>query len=176
MQCTLTRKRSLIPASYFTDLEKKEHRCLKKSTVFILHFAPSLHFTLSLQSAFYTHSAFYPWSAVCSLQSAVCSPQSAFYTDRHGNYIITTEKPTTITTLTLRAIPKPDSDKIHLIHNCSRPQHNKSCSFIIHWHATILFPCDSWQGSIAYQKKPISRKDWPQKYLSAHAYLSVKLH
>ena len=35
-------------------------------------FYPSLHFTLSLQSAFYTQSAFYPWSAVCSLQSAVC--------------------------------------------------------------------------------------------------------
>ena len=35
----------------------------------------SLHFTLSLQSAFYTQSAFYPWSAVCS-------PQSTFYTDR----------------------------------------------------------------------------------------------
>ena len=41
-----------------------------------------LHFTLSLQSAFYTQSAFYPWSTVCSLQSAVCSPQSSFYTDR----------------------------------------------------------------------------------------------
>ena len=37
-------------------------------------FYPSLHSTLSLQSAFYTQSAFYPWSAVCS-------PQSAFYTD-----------------------------------------------------------------------------------------------
>ena len=36
----------------------------KKSTIFILHFAPSVHFTLSLQSAFYT-------------QSAVRSPQSA---------------------------------------------------------------------------------------------------
>ena len=35
----------------------------------------SLHFTLSLQSAFYTQSTFYPWSAVCS-------PQSTFYTDR----------------------------------------------------------------------------------------------
>ena len=45
-------------------------------------FYPSLHFTLSLQSAFYTQSAFYPWSAVCSLQSAVCSPQSSFYTNR----------------------------------------------------------------------------------------------
>jgi len=57
------------------DLEKKQHKCLKQSTVFILHFAPSLRFTLSLQSAFYYQSAFYPWSAVCS-------PQSAFYTDR----------------------------------------------------------------------------------------------
>ena len=35
-------------------------------------FYPSLRFTLSLQSAFYTQSAFYPWSAVCSLQAAVC--------------------------------------------------------------------------------------------------------
>ena len=35
-------------------------------------FYPSLRFTLSLQSAFYTQCAFYPWSAVCSLQSAVC--------------------------------------------------------------------------------------------------------
>ena len=34
----------------------------KKSTVFILHFAPSLRFTLSLQSAFH------PRSAVCSLR------------------------------------------------------------------------------------------------------------
>ena len=72
VQCTSTRKRSVSPASYFTDMEKKEHKRLKKSTVFILHFAPSLRFTLSLQSAFYTQSAFYPWSAVCSPQSAVC--------------------------------------------------------------------------------------------------------
>ena len=42
----------------------------KKSTVFILHFAPSLHFTLSLHnSLFYTQSAaFYThWSAVSVL-------------------------------------------------------------------------------------------------------------
>ena len=50
----------------------------RRSTVFILHFAPSLCVTLSLQSAFYTLSAFYPWSAVCS-------PQSAYYTDRNSN-------------------------------------------------------------------------------------------
>ena len=53
------------------------------STVFILHFAPSLHFTLSLQSAFYTRPAFYPCSAVCS-------PQSSFYTDRMYNSIYET--------------------------------------------------------------------------------------
>ena len=64
----------IMAIKYFTDLEKKEHRCLKKSTctVFILHFAPSLRFTVSLQSSFYTQSAFYPWSEVCSLQIAVC--------------------------------------------------------------------------------------------------------
>ena len=56
VQFTATRKRSvwLIPASYFTDL-KKEHKCLKKSTVFILHFTPACVLLL-----------------VCSLQSAVC--------------------------------------------------------------------------------------------------------
>ena len=62
----------------------QEERCVsdyqlaiwtRRSTVFILHFAPRLRFTLSLQSAFYTLSAFYPWSALCSLQSAS-------YTDR----------------------------------------------------------------------------------------------
>ena len=41
-------------------------------------FYPSPRFTLSLQSAFYTQSAVYPGP-----QSAVCSPQSAFYTDRY---------------------------------------------------------------------------------------------
>ena len=54
----------------------------KKSTVFILHFTPacvllsvcSLHFTLSLH--------FTPGP-----QSAVCSPQSAFYTDRRKNLL-----------------------------------------------------------------------------------------
>ena len=40
----------------------------------VLHFAPSLCFTLSLQSAFYP-------------LSAVCSPQSSFYTDRYQKSI-----------------------------------------------------------------------------------------
>ena len=54
-----------------------------KSTIFILHFTPacvllsvcSLHFTISL------HSTPGP-------QSAVCSPQSAFYTDRYYTPIV----------------------------------------------------------------------------------------
>ena len=37
----------------------------------------------------------------------------------HGNYIITTEKPTIVSAS--GAIPKPDSDKVRLIHDCSRP-------------------------------------------------------
>lgn len=41
---------------------------------------------------------------------------------RHGNYIVTAEKPTIVSAL--GAIPKPDSDKICLIHDCSRLQHS----------------------------------------------------
>ena len=76
VQCTSIRKRGvkLMPASYFTYLEKKEHKCLKclQSSSCILHPACILLSVCSLQSAFYTQSAFYPWSTVCSLQSAVC--------------------------------------------------------------------------------------------------------
>ena len=39
---------------------------------------------LSLRSAFCSQSAVYPWSAV----TAVCSPQSAFYTDRYCKYFL----------------------------------------------------------------------------------------
>ena len=68
-------------------MEKKEHKCLKKSTLFILHFTPawvllsvcSLHFTLSL------HFTSGP-------QSAVCSPQSVFYTDRIFKPILSWKK------------------------------------------------------------------------------------
>ena len=56
-----------------------ECRCCQESVPLnVFAFYPSVHFTLSLQFAFYTQSAFYPWSAVCSLQSA-------FYTDRFTN-------------------------------------------------------------------------------------------
>ena len=49
-------------------------KCLKKSAVFILHFAPSLRFTLSLH--------FTPGP-----QSAVCGPQSAFFLKWRTLYI-----------------------------------------------------------------------------------------
>jgi len=38
---------------------------------------------------------------------------------QHGNYIVTNAEPTIASAL--GAIPKLDSDKIHLIHDCSRP-------------------------------------------------------
>ena len=45
---------------------------------------------------------------------------------QHRNYIITTGKPTIVSAL--GAIPTPDSDKVRLIHDCSRPQHsNVNC-------------------------------------------------
>ena len=50
-----------------------------QSAVCILQSVCSLHFTVSL------HFTPGPQSAVCSLQSAVRSPQSAFYTDRLNN-------------------------------------------------------------------------------------------
>ena len=61
----------MTDTGYFTDLEKKEHKCLKKVYSFYSAFCSQLS-VCSLQSAFYTQSAVYPWSAVCSLQSAVC--------------------------------------------------------------------------------------------------------
>ena len=83
VQCTSTRKRSvkLIPASYFTDSKNKEHKCLKslQSLFCILHPACVL---LSVCSLHFTPGP----------QSAVCSPQSAFYTDRCLN-TFATKKP-----------------------------------------------------------------------------------
>ena len=70
----------MTDTGYFTDLEKKEHKYLKK--------------VYSFYSAFCSQPAFYSQSAVCSLhftlslqftpgpQSAVCSPQSASWKNR----------------------------------------------------------------------------------------------
>ena len=46
---------------------------------------------------------------------------------QQGNYIVTTEKPTKVSAL--GAIPKPDIDKVRLIHDCSRPQHSNVNSY-----------------------------------------------
>lgn len=45
----------------------------------------------------------------------------------NGNYIVTDTKPTIVSAL--GAIPKPDSDKIRLIHDCSRPEHSNVNSY-----------------------------------------------
>ena len=37
-----------------------------------------------------------------------------------GNYIVVNKKPTIINAL--KAVPKPDSDEIRLIHDCSQPK------------------------------------------------------
>ena len=50
---------------------------------FFLHFTPSLHFTFSLAVCILHPVCILP--LVCSLQSAVLSPQSSFYTDRMEN-------------------------------------------------------------------------------------------
>ena len=55
------------------------------------YFTLSLHFTTGLQSAVCILPLVYILPPVCSLQSAVCSPQSAFYTDRFENLV---HKPT----------------------------------------------------------------------------------
>ena len=44
---------------------------LSVDAVFAPHFLTNFFILLSALPAFYSQSAFYPWSAVCSLQSAV---------------------------------------------------------------------------------------------------------
>ena len=46
---------------------------LSVDAVFAPHFLTNFFILLSALPAFYSQSAFYPWSAVCSLQSAVRS-------------------------------------------------------------------------------------------------------
>ena len=85
---------------------------------------------------------------------------------QHGNYIITTEKPTIVSVL--RAIPKADSDKVRLIHDCSRPQHSNVNSYTDTQHhyssvtidkAVSLFKSNAYLAKIdirsAYRHVPI---------------------
>lgn len=51
---------------------------------------------------------------------------------RNGNYIVTDTKPTIVSAL--GAVPKPDSDKLRLIHDCSRPEHSNVNSYISNLH------------------------------------------
>ena len=49
-----------------------------------------------------------------------------------GNYVVTHVKPTIVSAL--GAIPKPDTDKIRLIHDCSRPQFSNVNSYATTQH------------------------------------------
>ena len=53
-----------------------------------------------------------------------------------GNYVVTHVKPTIVSAL--GAIPKPDTDKIRLIHDCSRPQFSNINSYATTQHFSYV--------------------------------------
>ena len=53
-----------------------------------------------------------------------------------GNYVVTHVKPTIVSAL--GAIPKPDTDKIRLIHDCSRPQFSNVNSYATTQHFSYV--------------------------------------
>ena len=53
-----------------------------------------------------------------------------------GNYVVTQAKPIIVSAL--RAIPKPHTDKIRLIHDCSRPQHSNVNSYATTQHFSYV--------------------------------------
>ena len=53
-----------------------------------------------------------------------------------GNYVVTHVKPTIVSTL--GAIPKPDTDNLQLIHDCSRPQFSNVNSYATTQHSTYV--------------------------------------
>ena len=53
-----------------------------------------------------------------------------------GNYVVTHMKPTIVSAL--GAIPKPDTDKIRLIHDCSRPQFSNVNSYATTQHFSYV--------------------------------------
>lgn len=55
---------------------------------------------------------------------------------RNGNYVVTQAKPTIVSAL--GAIPKPNTDKIRLIHDCSRPQHSNVNSYATTQHFSYV--------------------------------------
>ena len=91
---------------------------------------------------------------------------------QQGNYIVTTEKPTIVSAL--GAIPKPDSDKVRLIHDCSRPQHSNVNSYTDTQHhysyvtvdkAVSLIKSNVYLAKIdlksAYRHVPIHPSNYP---------------
>ena len=96
---------------------------------------------------------------------------------QQGNYIVTTEKPTIVSAL--GAIPKPDSDKVRLIHDCSRPQHSNVNSYTDTQHhysyvtvdkAVSLIKSNVYLAKIdlksAYRHVPIHPSNYPATGLS----------
>ena len=90
---------------------------------------------------------------------------------QHGNYIITTEKPTIVSAL--GAIPKPDSDKVRLIHDCSRPQHSNVNSYTDTQHHYSYMTVDK-AVSLIKSNAYLAKIDLQSAYRRAHS--SVQLH
>ena len=78
--CDVLRLVSRVPASYFTYLDRNEHKCFLslQSSFCILHLVCGLLLVCSLH---FTHSLHFTPGP----QSAVWSTQSAFYTGRFAN-------------------------------------------------------------------------------------------
>lgn len=83
-----------------------------------------------------------------------------------GNYIITKEKPTIISAL--GAIPKPDSDEVRLIHDCSRPQGEAVNDYI----TTKAFKFQTLNDAI----KLLQPNYYMAKIDLRHAYRYVPIH
>lgn len=83
-----------------------------------------------------------------------------------GNYVITNDKPTIISAL--GAIPKPDSDEVRLIHDCSRPQGSAVNDYII----TKSFKFQTLDDAI----KLLQPHYYMAKIDLRHAYRSVPIH
>ena len=91
---------------------------------------------------------------------------------QHRNCVVMTEKPTIVSTL--GAIPRPESDKICLIHDYSRPQHSNVNSYTDTQHyysyatvdkAVSLIKSNAYLAKIdlrsAYRHVPIHPSNYP---------------
>ena len=85
---------------------------------------------------------------------------------RNGNYVITQTKPTIVSAL--GAIPKPDSDKIRLIHDCSRPKHLNVNSYATTQHFSYV--------TVEQAVSQIKPNAYLAKIDLKHAYRHVPIH